>query len=408
MIPARLVMVVRAALVAAAMASAALVIDYENPGDPAFCGVESACLKLRRSTVGQEIAERLYPMTLPQLGLLAITVLIVFSFLLTERTRLSAFVGAATFGGLAALGLIVAQASINTFCLYCMIVDTSTLVAAGASLALLRAVKNEADLERDLSASMRWPVTLRWALAVAVGVVAPFVWARYPAVPPLPAPIAALQKPGKLTVVSFTDFQCPYCRLTHPILTELRKRPEVDFHRVMAPLEFHPGAEPAALGYLCMPEDKRDELADLLYAADEVHLTTPGVLEMARTLGADGDAFSACVSSKATADQLAADKKLFHDAGGSGLPTTFVGRNVVVGYNAERYARVIARTDAGPLELPLWGLFGLVGVTIAWVVVATSRVLASDRKTHEPARASADAGAVGEATDAREPDSPKA
>lgn len=374
MTPARLVMLVRAALVAAVMASAALMIDYQNPGDPAFCGVESACLKLRRSNIGQEIAERLYPMNLPQLGLLTFVVLLAFSFLLTERARLQAFVAACTLGGIAAAGLIVAQASISTFCLYCMIVDTSTLVAAGASLALLRSARSSADL----APSMRWTVTMRWAVALGIGVAAPFVWARYPVIPPLPKPIQAMQVPGKLTVVSFTDFQCPYCRLTHPILGELRKRGDVDFHRVMAPLEFHVGAEPAALAYLCMPEDKRDSLAELLYAADEVHLTQPGVVEMAHTLGADGDKIAACMEAPATHEKLAAEKKLFQDAGGAGLPTTFIGPNVVVGYDVERYKRVIARTEPSPLSLPLWALFVTIGLTIAWAAVSSSRALARE------------------------------
>ena len=30
--------------------------------------------------------------------------------------------------------------------------------------------------------------------------------------------IAALQVPGKITIVSFTDFECPFCRKLHPIL----------------------------------------------------------------------------------------------------------------------------------------------------------------------------------------------
>ena len=330
MTPARLISMVRAALAAAVMASAALIIDYQNPGDPTFCGVDSACLQLRRSTVGQEIAERLYPMNLPQLGLLSFVVLLALSFFQSSRARVQVLAAACSFAGLGAAGLIAAQASVRTFCLYCMIVDTSTLVAAGAMLVLLSRLKTEAAVEERLAPSMRREVTLRWFAAIAVAVIGPFAWARYPAVPPLPAPIQAFQAPGKLTVVSFTDFQCPYCRLTHPILAELRKRPDVDFHRVMAPLEFHPGAEPAALGYLCTPENRRDELAELLYAANETHLTTPGVVEMARLLGVDGEAVEACMNSSEGRDRLAAEKKIFQAAGGAGLPTTYIGRNVIV------------------------------------------------------------------------------
>ena len=66
----------------------------------------------------------------------------------------------------------------------------------------------------------------------------PFVWGRYPVIPPLPAAIQAMQVEGKLTVVSMTDFECPFCRKLNPYLAEIKKRDDVAYKRVMVPLAF--------------------------------------------------------------------------------------------------------------------------------------------------------------------------
>ena len=281
-------------------------------------------------------------MNLPQVGLLVFVVLLTFSFFVTSRRHLQALGAALFFGALGAAGLIYAQASISTFCLYCMTVDLSTIVAAIAVMFIVAKTPSDEAFDALVKPSMRWEIALRWALAGAVAIAAPFMWARYPVVPPVPAPIAALQVPGKTTVVSFTDFQCPYCRQTQPILEQIEKRPDVEFHRFMAPLELHPGAEPAALAYLCAPEKSRDALATLFYTAEEEKLTSTGVVEMASTLGLDGDAIAECMVHGKGPELLAADKKVYQDVGGAGLPTTYIGSNLIIGFDPDRYQRVLS------------------------------------------------------------------
>ena len=259
MTPGRILALVRAAFCAAIMGCAILENDYRHLGDPAFCGVASPCYKLRASQDGMRFAVWLAPyhMTLPQLGLLGFVALMAISFFVKTRTYLQAFSVITTFAGAAALYLMIVQARLHTFCPYCMVVDTSTLIAAVGSLVLLRVLSTEKVLEQALKSTFAAPVTFLWGLAAALSTAAPYVWADHPTVPPLPKQLAEMQVPGKLTVVSITDFQCPFCRKTAPILTKIHDRPDVVLKRVMAPLYFHPGAEPAARAYLCAPEEKQ-------------------------------------------------------------------------------------------------------------------------------------------------------
>src|SRR6185436_6175530 len=98
---------------------------------------------------------------------------------------------------------------------------------------------------------------------------------RYPAVPPPPAEIAQEAIPGKVTIVSFTDFECPFCRKLHPVLDGLRDRhaDRVHFVRKMKPLAGHPGARPAAEAWVCAPLGKRDAVAAALYEMEPGDLT---------------------------------------------------------------------------------------------------------------------------------------
>ena len=83
-------------------------------------------------------------------------------------------------------------------------------------------------------------------------------------------------------------------------------------------------------------------------------------------------------------DRLAAEKKIFQAAGGAGLPTTYIGRNVIVGYDVERYKRVIANGDPGSFSLPVWALFVLTSLAIGWAVFSSLRALENPARGDEP------------------------
>ena len=222
-----LVVFLRLPLLVALLASAALWIEYRNAGDPAFCSAGSGCAKVRASEYA-----RLYGVPLPIIGLIAFGLL--FSLTVLARSkRLHRLVAAvAGIGGLAGISLIILQATaVHAFCKWCLAVDSSAIVAALAAIALLVVVeRSEAARETVAALGDSFPATLAWTAAGVAAIALPFIWASYPVVPPLPPELAAMTVPGKVNIISFTDFQCPFCRKFHPRLDGLREQHQDRIH----------------------------------------------------------------------------------------------------------------------------------------------------------------------------------
>jgi uncharacterized membrane protein len=370
------VLLLRLALLVALSASAALVVDYANAGDPAFCGVTSGCFAVRTSGYAYLFGT----IQLPYVGLVAYSTLFGFAFVAKNRVTYGSLAGMATLGGLFAAYLLYLQHSvIGAMCPWCVAVDTSAIVAAGASLwTLWIAMKDEALVQMPKAPS----VPPAWLGAALVGIVAPFVWGRFPTEPPMSPVIQKEQVPGKLTIVAFTDFECPFCRRLHPVLHKVLEQHDgkIHFTRKMMPLSGHPGAEPAALAYLCTPEPLREAVADKLYAATPDKLTPEGAIILAAEAGADAGVVAECTKSAETKAKLDADKKLFDELGGRGLPFTFVGKRVVMGANAEGLESAVTRELAGEhFSLPIWAMFALIGAAFVGALGLTVREEAKER-----------------------------
>jgi protein-disulfide isomerase len=387
-----LVLLLRVALVLAIVASAALVVEYQNPGDPAFCGVGSGCHQVRIAPQTREFSEMLRGVSLPQLGLVAYLALLAVSLLartLAYHVTLAAMaVPGALFAGYL---LYVQKAQIGVWCPWCVLVDSSAIVVGIASaLVALDARSSDAqgnEQRTELTSSK--PALVGWAVAGALAVGLPFVWGAYPVVPPAPPDLAALATPGKVTIVQFTDFQCPFCRKLHPLLEALRHEHEgrIVYQRRMKPLTMHPGALPAALAYLCVPEPQRDAMADALYTAGEKDLTPAGVARIAGGLGVDATTFASCVESPDTKARLEQDTSLYERVGPRGLPLTFVNARTIVGFDSGKVTQAVkVEVAGGRIGLPTWSLFLVVGAatalaaTLTWQNAARRRRQASERQ----------------------------
>lgn len=379
MTAARWLLLVRAALCAAVFACAALVIDYRNLADATFCGVESACFKVRSSSVGQEIADRIHDVipgaTLPAVTLPVFVGLLALTIFLSGKWMVRALAASATVGALIALGLVYVQFSIDALCPYCMVVDISMVVAAIAATQLARSVRTDEEAELKLGPSLATRVTFVWAGAGALCTVLPFVWAEFPDTEPLPPELASLQVPGKLNVFSFTDFECPFCRQLYPTLKEIKQRDDVAFHRFMVPLDGHKGAMPAALAYECVPENQRDRFAETLYTVPPEQLGYEPVVGLAVLVtNADELEFRKCITSPEAKAKVEADKKLFDNLQLSGLPTTIIGNRRIRGAAIDK-VQTAARTAGAGIELPVWVMLVLGAGVIAGAAVLSSRRL---------------------------------
>jgi uncharacterized membrane protein len=377
MTPARWLLLVRAALCAAVFACAALVIDYRNLADATFCGVESACFKVRSSSVGQEIAERIHEVipgaTLPAVTLPVFAGLLALTLFLSGKWMVRALAALTSAGALIALGLVYAQIKIDALCAYCMVVDVSMIVAAIGAVQIARAARSDDEAEEKLGPSLATRVTFPWAAAGALCTALPFLWAEFPDTEPLPPELAAMQQPGKLNVFSFTDFECPFCRQLYPTLKEIKQREDVAFHRFMVPLDGHKGAMPAALAYVCTAENQRDLIAETLYTVPAEQLSYESVVGLAVLItNADDLAFRKCMTSPEAKAKVEADKKLFDKLELSGLPTTIIGNRRIRGAAIDKVQTAVRTAGAG-VELPVWIMLVLGAAVILGAAVLSSR-----------------------------------
>lgn len=370
------VLLLRLALLVAMSASAALIVDYANAGDPAFCGVDSGCYAVRRSGY----AYLLGYIPLPHVGLVSFASLFGIAFAATNQLQHKIMAALTSLGAVFALYLLWLQHSvIGALCPWCVTVDTSAIVAAIAAWwVLLKARKDESSVQVPKVPQ----VAGAWLVAALVGIAAPFVWGRYPANSALPSVIEREQVADKLTIVSFTDFECPFCRRLHPVLHQVVHEHEgrIHFVRKMVPLPGHPGAEPAALVYLCTPEPLREAVADKLYTAKPEELTPEGTIVLAGKAGVDVAALSVCVKSDETRTKLEAEKKLYEDLRMGGLPFTYIGRRVVLGANVDGIKSALARELSGEhTSLPVWAMFVLIGGLFVTAIGVTIRAAAADK-----------------------------
>jgi protein-disulfide isomerase len=149
-----------------------------------------------------------------------------------------------------------------------------------------------------------------------------------------PADSPARGNPGApVTIVAYSEFQCPFCARAVPTLRELEKA-YPDQIRVVwkhLPLPFHESAALAAEAALAAGEQgKFWEMHDRLFASQD-RLDPPALEEHARALGLDVPRFKAALDGARYRPRVEADLKLARDAGISGTPTFFINGEKLVG-----------------------------------------------------------------------------
>jgi protein-disulfide isomerase/DNA-binding protein Fis len=130
-----------------------------------------------------------------------------------------------------------------------------------------------------------------------------------------------------VTIIEFSDFQCPFCSRALPVIEELMKRYPNDVRLVYRhlPLDrIHPQARPAAEASLCAgDQDQFWAYHDLLFA-DPKALGDEDLKRYAEELGLDVAAWDLCLSEGKFAEQVEADVTAGHAAGITGTPAFIV------------------------------------------------------------------------------------
>jgi protein-disulfide isomerase len=131
-----------------------------------------------------------------------------------------------------------------------------------------------------------------------------------------------------VTIVEFSDFQCPYCGREFPVVERLMKEYDGKVRLVFRhfPLDFHPYAQKAAEAGACAAEqgtDKFWKLHDKMFG-NQQKLAVDDLKGYAKDVGVDTAKFEKCLDGGEKRALVEADEKAGQQAGVNGTPAFFV------------------------------------------------------------------------------------
>ena len=155
-----------------------------------------------------------------------------------------------------------------------------------------------------------------------------------------------------VTVVEFTDYQCPFCRKYHTETFAQLKKNYIDTGKVRfvsrdLPLSFHPNAEKAAEAAWCAGEqNKYWELRDTMIT-NSADLSPDAIVKYAQANALDIPSFKACSEADRYKAQIQRDVADASAVGVSATPSFVIGktaRDAIDGY------RVVGALPASAFE----------------------------------------------------------
>lgn len=136
-----------------------------------------------------------------------------------------------------------------------------------------------------------------------------------------------------VTIVEFSDFECPYCQKLTPTLNEVSEkygeRVQLSFRHY--PLANHPNARKAAEASMCAAEQGQFWTMHDLMFEEQQQLDVPSLKEKAMRLGLNTEQFDGCLDSGQFADLVEEDFRAGVIAGVSGTPALFINGRFISG-----------------------------------------------------------------------------
>lgn len=404
--------------------SVALLLDYVSP-DPAFCGLDSGCAKVRSSGFGYIPFPGGGLLPVPVLGVSAFAALFLASMNRDAQARRRLVEPLAWMIAAGALGFIGLQIYMQHFCWMCLSVDTGALLIALCAFQLRGRGWELAQLEQDARTTLMDPIELlsegqrvrgvwredsqiyeapnslvkpwpddpfrlhhwAWWLFSALAVIAPLLFPRLVAsTSEVPASIRTLYSADEVTVLEFFDFQCPHCRRLSPELKKIvTGREGVGLRLGYVPLPGHPLAKDAARLAICAGEQGMEEEVSTQLFSDP-DLTPEHILEAAKTVVPSAEKLDECLASERPDQRIADDTEAIKAAGFEGLPTTYIGETRILGArDAMAYEAAIeqAQSGSGSGGLSGWMYWAAVLLIVVGIVLA-ARVPQPDRTSIPP------------------------
>jgi len=149
---------------------------------------------------------------------------------------------------------------------------------------------------------------------------------------------------AKVTIVEFSDFQCPFCRRFYTDAYQQLKKEYIDTGKVKLyfrhyPLDFHPQAVPAAIASECANDQgKFWEMHDKLYDEQEkkgsgttIEFTNDEIKTWGADLGLNSTTFNECLDTKKHEAAVTKDTSDGSSAGVTGTPAFFINGTELIG-----------------------------------------------------------------------------
>lgn len=148
-----------------------------------------------------------------------------------------------------------------------------------------------------------------------------------------------------VTIIEFSDYQCPFCRRAEPTVEQVLAKYEGKVRFVFRhfPLDrIHPLARGASEAAACADEQGKFWEYHAALFAEGAQLDRAGLDAAASKVGLDAAAFAACVDTRKTQALVEADLKAGEAAGVNGTPAFFINGIPLRGaVPAEEFEKVI-------------------------------------------------------------------
>ena len=150
-----------------------------------------------------------------------------------------------------------------------------------------------------------------------------------------------------VTIVEFSDFQCPFCGREYPVIEKLMKEYDgkVKLYFRNFPLDFHQFAQKAAEAGACAADQGADKfwaMHDKMFT-NQQKLAVDDLKGYAKSIGLDASKFDKCLDSGEKKEQVDEDEKAGVAAGVSGTPAFFINGIFVNG--AQPYEQIKQTVD---------------------------------------------------------------
>jgi len=147
-----------------------------------------------------------------------------------------------------------------------------------------------------------------------------------------------------VTIVEFSDYQCPFCRSFYNGAYQEIKEKYVDTGKVKVifrdfPLSFHKDAMPAAMATECVREQKGDEaffqMHNKIFEGQSGNgtdsISSDSLTQYAKEIGVDLDQYKDCVDSEKYKKEILEDQQYAQKVNIKGAPGFYINETQIIG-----------------------------------------------------------------------------